>query len=292
MAPRRRETEGEERASGKRGDDRRWDDRGGDEGRADEARADERRADERTPTRFALRGLVVVSAAVAALVCAVVLVNYVVMPIIVRRGDHVPAPDLIGSSLVEATRMAANAGFRVRVDTERPDPRYPAGDVIHQTPGAGLDVKRGRTIALVLSAGIDMRTVPPLSGFTARQAQIEAERAGFAVGEIVDAHTDRVERGRVVGSDPGAGAVIPAGSALRMLVSLGPRADELVMPSLIGKTPEEARLIAEELGLTVRSVKYERSGRRVLRDVVVVQDPVAGSRVVVGEGVTLRVGKG
>jgi beta-lactam-binding protein with PASTA domain len=85
---------------------------------------------------------------------------------------------------------------------------------------------------------------------------------------------------------------VPAGAGVRMLVSLGPRPLELVMPSLIGKSPEEARLIAETLGLVVRSVKYEGRRSRILRDVVVVQDPVAGSRVVEGEGVTLRVGKG
>jgi beta-lactam-binding protein with PASTA domain len=77
-----------------------------------------------------------------------------------------------------------------------------------------------------------------------------------------------------------------------MVVSLGPRPLALVMPSLVGRTPDEARLITEQLGLVVRSVRYERGGNRLLRDVVVVQEPVAGARVLEGEGVTLRVGKG
>jgi serine/threonine-protein kinase len=245
----------------------------------------------RTAVAAARRAGVVVSAALAAIVCAALLVNYVVMPLVARRGDHVPAPELVGLSLFEARRAADEAGFRIRVDAERPDPQYRAGDVIMQTPAGGLDVKLGRTLVLVVSAGIDRRTVPALTGLTARQAQIEAELAGFAVSEIIQVHADAVERGRVIGTDPGDGAVAPAGGAIRMLVSLGPRAAELVMPSLVGRTPEEARLVAEELGLTVRSIKYERS-RGFLRDVVVVQDPVAGSRVVAGEGVTLRVGKG
>jgi hypothetical protein len=40
----------------------------------------------------------------------------------------------------------------------------------------------------------------------------------------------------------------------------------------------------------VRSVKYSTSRQRTAREVVVVQDPVAGAHVVEGEGVTLRVG--
>ena len=115
---------------------------------------------------------------------------------------------------------------------------------------------------------------------------------GFFVDELIEVHTNRVERGRVVGTHPGSGAVLPAGSRISMMVSLGPKPREFVMPSLIGRTPEEARLIAEGLGLVVRSMKYERGRSDILRDVVVVQDPVAGSRVVEGEGVTLRVGKG
>ncbi len=238
------------------------------------------------------RGLFVLSAVVAALVCAALLVNYVVMPIIVRRGDLVPAPALVGIPLIEAERLAEEAGLGVRVDTERPDPEHPAGDVIRQSPCAGVDTKRGRTIAVVVSAGLDLKAVPSLSGLTARQAQLEAKAAGLSISDVVEVYTDRVERGRVAGTDPGRGAVLPAGAGVRMLVSLGPRPLELVMPSLVGRTPEEARLIAEELGLVIRSVKYERGRSRVLRDIVVVQEPLPGSRIIEGEGITLRVGKG
>lgn len=238
------------------------------------------------------RGLLVLSAVVAALVCAALFVNYVAMPIIVRRGDLVPAPDLVGRSLVEARRIAGEAGLGVRVDTERPDPAYPEGTVVRQVPRPGVDTKRGRTIAVVVSTGLDLRKVPALAGLAARQAQLETEAIGLSVSDVVEVHTDRVGRGRVVGSCPGRGARLPAGTGVRLLVSLGPRPAELVMPDLVGRTPEEARLIAEELGLVLRPIRYERGRGRALRDVVVFQDPVAGARVVEGEGVRLRVGKG
>ena len=235
-----------------------------------------------------------VSAVTAALFVAFLLVNYVVMPLLVRQGDLVPAPDLVGRSLVEATSAAEAVGLGVRVDTERPDPDIPAGSVLLQIPPAGTDIKRGRTVAVVTSTGLDLRAIPRLAGKPARQAQIDAESAGFAVSEIVEIHTAAVERGMVVGSDPGDGAIHPAGTGLRLIVSLGPRPLELVMPSLLGKTPEEARVIAEGLGLVVRSTKYERGRSRsgALRDVVIVQEPPVGARVHEGDGITLRIGKG
>ncbi|MBD3348414.1 MAG: PASTA domain-containing protein [Candidatus Eisenbacteria bacterium] len=238
------------------------------------------------------RALFALSAVAAAVVAAALLVNYVVMPIMVRQGDLVPAPDLAGRSLVEARRVAEEAGLGIRVSAEQPDPEIPAGAIVEQKPGPGVDVKRGRSMAVVVSAGLDLKVIPPLSGLTARQAQLDAEAAGFAVSRVGEVHTDRIERGRVVGTMPRSGSIMPAGSGIVMVVSLGPRPLPLVMPSLVGRTPEEARMIAEELGLVVRSVRYDRARSDVLRDVVVVQEPVAGARVVEGNGVTLRVGKG
>jgi serine/threonine-protein kinase len=197
---------------------------------------------------------------------------------------------MVGIPVVEADKLADAAGVRTRIDTERPDPGIPVGSVAFQTPEAGTQIKRGRSVGLVVSSGVDMRVVPKLAGLNARQAQLDAEHAGFAIEEMVEVHTDIVERGRVIGTDPGEGAVRSFGTGIRMLVSVGPRPVELVMPSLVGKTAEEARLIVEELGLVMRSVKYERFRGRTSREVVVVQDPVAGSHVVEGEGVTLRIG--
>lgn len=246
---------------------------------------------ERRPHRPVVRRILFhLSAVLAAVVCAALLVNYVIMPIMVRRGDLTVTPSLAGVPVVEAERMAEAAGVRVRVDVERPDPNVPVGSVAFQTPQAGTQIKRGRTVGIVVSSGADMRSLPILAGLNARQAQLNAEHAGFAIEDIVEVHTNHIERGRVIGTDPGEGAVRPLGSGVRMLVSLGPRPAELMMPSLVGKTAEEARLVVEALGLVTRSVKYERGRRRGAREVVVVQDPVAGSHVVEGEGVTLRIG--
>jgi serine/threonine-protein kinase len=194
------------------------------------------------------------------------------------------------TAVFAAVVCAGLAGVRIRIDVERPDPKIPVGSVAFQTPQAGTEIKRGRTVGLVVSSGADMRSLPMLVGLNARQAQLDAEHAGFAIEAVVEVHTNHIERGRVIGTDPGQGAVRPLGSGVRMLVSLGPRPVELMMPSLIGKTAEEARLVIEALGLVTRSVKYERGRRRSVREVVVVQDPVAGSHIVEGEGVALRIG--
>ncbi len=238
------------------------------------------------------KALFALSAVVAALVCAALAVNYIVMPIIVRQGDLVPAPSFVGRSLVEARRIADEARLAIRVDSEQPDPTIPAGSIVRQSPLPGVDTKRGRSVSVVVSSGLDMKEVPPLSGLTARQAQLDAEAAGFAITSVAEVHTPDVERGRVVGTMPRSGSILPAGTGISMVVSLGPKPVAIVMPSLVSRTPEEARLIAEELGLVVRSVRYDRGRSDVLRDVVLVQEPVAGARVVEGESVTFRIGKG
>jgi len=241
-----------------------------------------------------MRLLFYASAIAAAGVSAALLANFVVMPILVRQGDLVQAPELIGRSIVEARNAAEGEGLKIRVDTERPDALLPPGHVLKQIPTSGVEIKRGRTIAVVLSSGFDVRAVPRLNGLPARQAQLEAEHAGLAVADLIEVHTALVSRGLVIGTDPGAGSVVPAGTGVRILVSLGPTPIELAMPGLIGKTPEEARVIAEGLGLVVRSTTYEqRRGRGSRqRDVVIVQDPAPGARVTEGESIVIRVGRG
>jgi len=253
--------------------------------------ASETGADERGRIGPAVRRVLLhMSAVFAAVVCAALLVNYIIMPIIVRRGDLTVAPDLVGVPVIEAEKMAEAAGVKVRVDAERPDHAVPVGSVAFQTPRVGTQIKRGRTMGVIVSSGADMRSLPMLAGLNARQAQLDAEHAGFAVEAVVEVHTNHVERGRVIGTDPGGRAVRPLGTGVRMLVSLGPRPVELTMPSLIGRTAEEARLVVEALGLVTHAVKYERGRGRSSREIVVTQDPVAGSHVVEGEGVTLRIG--
>jgi beta-lactam-binding protein with PASTA domain len=247
--------------------------------------------DPRSVGSLVRRALIQVSAVFAAGVVAALLANYLIMPMLVRRGDLTTAPSVVGVPLLEAQRLAERAGLKLRVDDERPEADVPVGSVAFQTPDPGSEIKRGRTVAVILSSGVDMRVVPGLSGLNERQAQLDAEHAGFAIVEVAEVHTDLVERGRVIGSDPDGGAVRQLGTGIRLLVSLGARPVELIMPSLIGKTAEEARLIVEGLGLILSSVKYERGRGRGSLETVVVQDPVAGSHVVEGEGVTLRIGR-
>lgn len=238
------------------------------------------------------RVLWVGSAVLAAIVCAAVLANFVVMPMIVKRGDLVAAPDLIGRPLAEAQRVLAEAKLNLRVTDERPDPTYPGGRVVLQSPEPGVDIKRGRTVTVTVSSGIDLRAVPALEGLPVRQAELELTRAGLVEGDILEVSSERVDRGRVIGSTPGEGTLTPVGQRITLLVSLGRQPAELVMPLLVGRGPDEARAIAEGLGLVVRSVNYGKSGRGArFREVVIMQDPPAGARVTEGEGVTLKVGR-
>jgi serine/threonine-protein kinase len=239
----------------------------------------------------AVRVLMPVSAVLAAVVCAALVANFIVMPIIVGRGDLVAAPDLVGASLAEAQRVAAESGLNLRVTDERPDPAQPGGRIVRQSPEAGVDVKRGRTVSVSVSAGIDRKAVPSLAGLPMRQAELELSRAGLAVGDVIEVSSDRVARGRVIGSTPGAGTLVTAGGEVTLLLSLGHRPADLVMPSLVGREASEARAAAERLGLVVDVVSYGRVKRGPSGDVVVMQDPPAGARVAEGDRVILRVGR-
>ncbi|MGA7981603.1 MAG: PASTA domain-containing protein, partial [Chromatiaceae bacterium] len=64
--------------------------------------------------------------------------------------------------------------------------------------------------------------VPDVVGRTLNEAQATLEEAGLQVGAITEEPSDAVPAGDVIEQDPGAGSLVPLGSAVDLLVSLGP----------------------------------------------------------------------
>ena len=74
-----------------------------------------------------------------------------------QRVEAVPAqravPDVVGTTLAEASNLLGQAGFAVEPD--RPSPRTPSteGTVIGTDPAAGTPQPKGATITVVVSSG-------------------------------------------------------------------------------------------------------------------------------------------
>jgi serine/threonine-protein kinase len=192
-----------------------------------------------------------------------------------RRSNVVVVPDLIGSSRDEAGAQAARLSLKFEVAELRHDPGVAVDRIVQQEPPAGMQVRRGRTIRVVVSLGGETLTVPSLIGQPARQAELALRRQGLTPGWEARIHDDLIPASQVIGVAPVAGSLSVSGERVHRLVSDGPRTPRWVMPDLAGLTLREVREWINLCGFrngAVRRVPAE--GRRA--GTIVGQLPLSG----------------
>ena len=147
--------------------------------------------------------------------------SYYLNPTGVTSDQHA-MPRVLGQPLEQARGALANAGFRSRVDGERPSPAVRRGAVIWQDPPSDMVVPPNTMVQLVLSAGPAPATVPDVVGLALPYAEKVVEAAGIRVGRVDTVRSAGAEAGVVIATRPGAGNGRPRGSAIDLVVSAPP----------------------------------------------------------------------
>ena len=98
----------------------------------------------------------------------------------------------------------------------------PAGSVISQNPVAGTQIAIGSAVALVVSSGPPLVTVPNVVNLTQAAATSAIASASLTVGAITNASSTMVPAGSIISQNPTAGTEITIGSAVALVVSSGP----------------------------------------------------------------------
>jgi eukaryotic-like serine/threonine-protein kinase len=146
------------------------------------------------------------------------------------------------------------------------------GSVIAQSPDDGR-LPWGSTLTLTVSKGPEPMEIPSVAGLDPERAKKKIENARL-VPVMVDAYSDDVPAGGVIGTEPGAGEVLLEGSEIEVYLSVGPEFEELSMPDVRGMTVKAARAELEGIGLRVRVVESCKGGGTVGET-----DPLAGTTV-------------
>lgn len=187
--------------------------------------------------------------------------------------------DLVGRPLPEVVVELERAGLVHEVAEERNHEEIAAGHVIGTAGDVEAELPKGSVVPLVVSLGPVPRTVPPLAngaGFDTMRnrltaVQLEAERR--------DVFSETVPKGKVVATEPAAGAQLERGSTVVIEVSKGP--DRVTVPDLVGKTLAEAEAALVAADLELGQDCCASNGR------VVGSDPAAGTQVRRGTSVNL-----
>lgn len=171
------------------------------------------------------------------------------------HGKTVRVPDLKGLSLEEATSMLGGRELRSMVIDSVYSEDIPKGSVVDQDPAAGVEVKPGRKIYLVLNASqpkmIDM---PRLVDLSKRQAISVLDIIGLKVQELqyrpdpcVDCVIAQLYDGQPIAPE----ARIRQGESITLVLGSGDKGERVPVPDLLGLTNAEVKMVLNMASLNL-----------------------------------------
>jgi beta-lactam-binding protein with PASTA domain/tRNA A-37 threonylcarbamoyl transferase component Bud32 len=173
--------------------------------------------------------------------------------VVVSKGpERYDVPDVVGSTLAEATTRLEEVNLARGEVTEEYDEQVPEGQVLSTAPDVGSSQKPGTEVALVVSRGRQPIDVTDWTGKDATQAAKALSDLGLAVDATAQENSDTVPKGRVISQDP-QGGTLYRGDTVTLVVSKGPVMVDV--PKVIGTSLDEARRILEDAGFTVEVEK-------------------------------------
>lgn len=200
--------------------------------------------------------------------------------------DQVSVPRVLGLPVAEAEVVLLDADLLVEVVREV-NQSVPEGVVFDQDPADGAQVALRSTVRLTVSAGLGDAEVPDVVGRTEAEAVRLLVAAGFE-SRTEARPDDDVPEGRVIITNPPAGASQPKGSEVVLVVSSG--SDGVTVPNLVGQTELAA---SNQLGRLELQTGIERVfSPDQPEGVVVATRPEPGARVAIGDTVVLVVSRG
>nr|WP_245354513.1 Stk1 family PASTA domain-containing Ser/Thr kinase [Brachybacterium sacelli] len=156
-------------------------------------------------------------------------------------------PVLSGTELSDAEAVLDSSGLGITTE-ERFDDTVPAGHVITADPGPGTTVKKGTSVEIVVSRGVETFPVPDLVGTGLESATQQVEDLGLELVEEDPEYSETVPEGEVISQSQEAEA-LPAGGEVHVVVSQGRQ--PITIPDQTGRSGEAARSALESAGFTV-----------------------------------------
>lgn len=174
--------------------------------------------------------------------------------------------------------------------TQAYDDEVPEGAVVSVEPGEGDDVRKDGAVALVVSLGIRMVTVPDgLVGAQQEDAEAALTAADLTAGTARQEWSDTVPAGQVMGASHDANTSVPHSTVVTLTVSGGPA--PATVTQQVGRDRADAKGALEDLGFKVVFTDDEAS-ETVPAGRVIRQSPESGTQAHRLDTVTLTISSG
>jgi len=146
------------------------------------------------------------------------LLDLLIMPFIVRKGDEIIMPNVIGMNVDSASKILKEYSLNPIIDTVIPSNIYPKDVIMEQSPSPNYKIKKHRKVFLVISDGIEFVSVPDVIGKRRDEAEDILKSYGFEV-EVEYSLVRGMESDVVLDILPGVNSKVPKGSKVKIFVS-------------------------------------------------------------------------
>lgn len=203
--------------------------------------------------------------------------------------DEIVLPKFVGmiyASDIEGNSEYADLTFEITYGNV---PSKQPGEVLHQTPAAGMTVKKGKTVSLTVNGEAEQIVVEDVKGYKQQDAY-DALKALNLSPKIQAVADDDTAVGYVVKTDPAAGSTVSTGTTVTIYVSSGPSKESAVIPNIVGYQYSTAKEELEAAGFVVTAEYDDESDKD--ENTVLSVSPNEGEKAKKGSVVTVTVSSG
>lgn len=173
--------------------------------------------------------------------------------------DTVEVPYIIGKTQEEAEKELKNKGLTMEVREKRNSPDYEAGVVMLQHPKEGIENKVSNPVLVIISLGPEKTEVPYLINKSSSEALAELKQKGLIEGEIKPSPSETVTVGVVMDQSPRSGIMVDEGTPVDLVVSSGPKIQQIPVPSVVGLDLHRAKTKLQNAGMILADTYPEES---------------------------------
>jgi len=230
--------------------------------------------------------------AFAAFVGVLVWFGHSVQEFLLPGPNTVTVPSFVGMALPDATNDIVRMKLKATVVGHAPSNQYPKGVVMNQEPQAGMHVRAGRQVSLVVSDGMQTMLMPDVRYQSLRDASLDLSHARLQLVKTTYARNDDIPPDHVISQYPQPLVSVTQGTAVSLLVSKG-GVTSVRIPNFTGLTIDQARGLAAGEHIKVGQIVWTPLGNEgPPHGQVVLQKPAAGTVIGPYDVVSLDVSAG
>ncbi|MFJ9506561.1 Stk1 family PASTA domain-containing Ser/Thr kinase [Streptomyces anulatus] len=244
---------------------------------------DDRQGRRRQQKKSNTSTILLVVAGILVLVGAILIGRVIFTP--TSDDGQIKAPNLVGSTVADAEKLAARTDVTVKVGAEEPCEEQEKGEICSQDPAADALMDKDGTVTVVVSAGAPKVEIPNVLEKSEDGAREELERKGFTVN-VTTEESEKTE-GTVIEQDPKGGAKAEEGAEITITVAVQTTDP---MPDVRTRQYDAAVAQLNQLGFTNVSradVDSEKPAGEVIE-----QTPAGPSKQAKDVQIVLKVSKG